>query len=169
MSRIVMISLAALALTGAAPATPPLTADGWGELKIGMREAEAVRRFKLIVPSSDDGVSSDACRELTFPKSGPDLVVMAEEGRVTRISAYGDSAARTDRGFGIGSREADIRKAYGVALKVEPHKYDDLPAHYLTAWSIAGKRGVRYETNQKRVVTTVHVGGPSIQYIEGCL
>jgi hypothetical protein len=154
---------------GAAPVPQPLTADGWGELKIGMREAEAVSRFRLNVPSSDDGISSEACRELTFPSGGPDLVVMTEKGRVTRISAHGKSPARTDRGFGIGSREADIRKAYGAALKVEPHKYDELPAHYLTAWTEPGRRGVRYETNQQGVVTAVHVGGRSIQYVEGCL
>lgn len=159
-----------VALAAGAPALPtPLTPEGWGDLKIGMSEADAARRFKLKIPSSDDGISSEACRELTFPKGGPDLVVMAEEGRVTRISAYGDSTARTDRGFGVGSQEADIRKAYGPALKVEPHSYDDLPAHYLTAWTAPGKRGVRYETDQKGRVTTVHVGGPSIRYIEGCL
>lgn len=171
MSRIGLTGLAAIALMSAAwgPAEPPLTAEGWGDLRIGMSEADAVRRFDLNVPSNDDGVSSFACRELTFPKGGPDLVVMTEEGRVTRISAFRNSAAHTDRGFRLGSREADLRKAYGPSLKIEPHKYDDPPARYLTAWTVPGKRGVRYETDQKGVVTTIHAGGPSIEYVEGCL
>jgi len=164
------LALSAIALFAAAPApVPPLTPLGWGDLKIGMSEAEAVRRFELNVPSSDDGVSSEACRELSFPKGGPDLVVMTENGKVTRVSAFHGSALKTDRGFGLGAREADIRRAYGAALKVEPHKYDDLPAHYLTAWTVKGKRGVRYEIDQKGRVTTIHAGGPSIEYVEGCL
>ena len=46
MFRTILISLAAAALTGAsaqAAATPQLTPQGWGKLKIGMREADAVR------------------------------------------------------------------------------------------------------------------------------
>jgi hypothetical protein len=163
-----LLLIAALA-AGAPAAEPPLTPDGWGELRIGMSEAEAVRKFRLIVPSADDGVSSEACRELTFPEGGPGLVAMAEKGRITRISLFRDGAIRTDRGFGVGSREADIRKAYGRSLRVETHAYDEEPAHYLTAWTVPRRRGVRFETDQKGVVTTVHVGGPSIQYIEGCL
>lgn len=167
------IALGVLAVLAAGAAAPgrgtPLTPDGWGPLRIGMSEAEAVRRFKLKVPSSDDGVSSPACRELTFPDGGPDLVVMAEDGKITRISAFSDSTTKTDRGFGLGAREADIRRAYGPSLEVGPHKYDDPPAHYLTAWAVRGKRGVRYETNQQGLVTTIHAGGPSIEYVEGCL
>lgn len=169
MIQAALIALSALLAAAGAPKPTPLTPDGWGGLKVGMSETDAVRRFKLNTPSSDDGVSSEACRELSFPAGGPDLVVMAENGKVTRISAFHDSAAKTDRGFGLGAREADIRKAYGPKLKVEPHKYEDLPAHYLTAWTVKGKRGVRYETNQKGRVTTIHVGGPSIEYVEGCL
>ena len=158
------------ALAAGAPATPPpLTPEGWGELRIGMSEAEAVRKFRLNVPSNDDGVSSVACRELTFPKGGPGLVAMAENGRITRISIFGDSRMRTDGGFGLGAREADIRRAYGRNLRVETHKYDEEPAHYLTAWTVPGKRGVRFETDQKGVVTTIHAGSRSIEYIEGCL
>lgn len=157
-------------LAASAPAVvPPLTPDGWGELRIGMSETEAVRKFGLNVPSDDDGVSSAACRELTFPKGGPTLVAMAENGRITRISIFGGSRMRTDRGFGLGAREAEIRKAYGRNLRVETHKYDEEPAHYLTAWTVPGKRGVRFETDQKGVVTTIHAGGPSIEYVEGCL
>ena len=62
-----------------------------------------------------------------------------------------------------------MRKGYGRVLEVTPHKYADAPAHYLTYWATPAKRGVRYETDEKGVVTIVHVGGPSIEYVEGCL
>jgi hypothetical protein len=156
-------------VAGLLAGVPPLTPEGWGELRIGMPEPEAVRKFRLTVPSDDDGVSSFACRELASPEGGPSFVAMAENGRITRIGVFRDGAMRTDRGFGVGSHETEIRKAYGRNLHVETHKYDEEPAHYLTAWTGPGKRGVRYETNQKGVVRALHVGGPSIQYIEGCL
>jgi hypothetical protein len=141
-----------------------LTPDGWGELSIGMSEAEAVRHFGLTIPSDDDGVSSFACREMLVEEG---LVVMTEKGVVTRISAW--TGIETDRGLKVGSQETDVRRIHGLDLSVETHKYDDEPAHYLTAWTVPGRRGVRYETNQQGVVTVIHAGGKSIEYVEGCL
>src|SRR4030095_3101984 len=151
-----------------AAALAALTPDGWGQLRIGMREADAARLFKLTIPPDDEGNSVD-CREIPLAAGGPDASVMTQDGRVARISLYGPSRLKTDRGFGVGSREADIRRAYGAALKVEPHHYEGPAAHYLTAWDAARKRGVRYETNDKGVVTTVHVGDDAIQLVESCL
>lgn len=158
--------LAALAGGAAVGAEASLTPDGWGALRIGMPEAEAARLLKMDVPP-DDEVNSFECREIGAP--GSQVGVMTEKGRVARISLYGEGPLRTDKGFGVGSKEADIRRAYGPKLQVKTHAYDEEPAHYLTYWTIPKRRGVRYETNQQGVVTTVHVGGPAIEYIEGCL
>jgi hypothetical protein len=149
-------------------AAPPLTADGWGKLRIGMPEAEAARLFKLKVPP-DDEVNGFACREIPAPDIDPGLSVMTQDGRVSRISLYEKSGLKTDRGFTVGSRERDIRRAYGPGLKVEPHHYEGEPAHYLTMWSPGRKRGVRYETDVHGVVTTIHAGDGSIQLVESCL
>lgn len=160
--------IAAGVVSAAAAATPPITVDGWGELKIGMPEKEAVRRLAMkqvnMLPDED----STSCREFE-PAGQPTMVVMTIDGRVARISLYEKSPLKTARGFTIGDREADIRRAYGPALKVEPHAYDGPQAHYLTFWTKPGKRGVRYETDTKGRVNTIHAGGPQIQYIEGCL
>jgi hypothetical protein len=154
--------------SAAAAATPPITVDGWGDLKIGMPEKEAVRRLAMkpvnVLPDED----SSSCKEFQ-PAGRPGMVVMTINGRVSRVSLYEKSPLKTDRGFTIGDREADIRKAYGPALKVEPHAYDGPPAHYLTFWTKPGKRGIRYETDAKGRVSTIHAGGPQIEYIEGCL
>ena len=87
--------------------------------------------------------------------------------------------SRRDRGFGVGASAADIKAAYGDGLQAEPHHYLGLPAEYLTAWSggqptepyvqDAAARGIRYETAADARVEQIHVGGPSIQYVEGCL
>jgi hypothetical protein len=99
----------------------------------------------------------------------PQLDVMVVDGRVVRLSLYSRGPLKTDRGFAVGDLERDIRKAYGARLKVEPHAYEEAPAHYLTFWTTPGKRGVRYETDAHGQVTAIHVGGAEIQYVEGCL
>ena len=148
-------------------AAAPLTADGWGGLKIGMREADAVRRFGLKVPP-DDGVNSTDCRQL-FMRGRSGILVMTEKGRVTRITIFGTSQLKTDRGLGVGASEADVRRAYGAGLKIEPSAYDEEPAHYLTAWTASAGRGVRFETGPNRRVERIHVGDEAIEYVEGCL
>ncbi len=131
-----------------------------------MREREAARRFGFAIPR-DDGVNSFECRQMVSP-AHPGLIVMTERGRVTRISVVRRSGLKTDRGFTVGSREADIRRAYGRGLRIEPHVYEDPPAHYLTFWTQPGRRGIRYETGRDRRVTVMHAGA-SIEYVEGCL
>ena len=158
-------AISALAVSAALSMAPSLSPSGWGPLKIGMKVADAVRRFHLIEP--EPGFYEDGCRELSVP-GHPELAVMIENGRVTRISLFRKSALRTDRSFGPGATEKTIRRAYGARLRIEPHAYEEEPARYLTWYEPSGKLGVRYETNDKRRVTAIHVGGPSIEYIEGC-
>lgn len=167
MRRVVTaIVLAALAGGSALAADGPLTPDGWGALRIGMPEGAAARLLKVKVPP-DDEVNSFACREIAAGDG--QVVIMMEKGRLSRISLHAPGPLRTDKGFGVGSKEADVRRAYGAALEVATHAYDEEPAHYLTYWTIPKTRGVRYETDTQGLVTAVHVGGPAIQYIEGCL
>jgi hypothetical protein len=166
--RLALFAIAALAASSEAVSAPaPLTPDGWGELRVGMRERDAVRLFGLHIPR-DDGVSSYDCRQEEVPHF-PGLVVMAERGVVTRITIEPPSRLRTDRGIGIGSREADVKRAYGPALKIVTAAYQEEPAHDLTFWAPGGKRGVRIGTNAAGRVEAIYVGSRSISYIEGCL
>jgi len=167
--RVLLAVFVALGMISAAgAATPPITADGWGGLKIGMPEKEAVRRLAMTQVNVLADEDSSSCKEFN-PAGQPGMIVMTIDGRVARVSVYEKTPLKTDRGFTIGDREADIRKAYGPALKVEPHAYDGPTAHYLTFWAKPNKRGIRYETDVKGRVNTIHAGGPEIQYIEGCL
>lgn len=147
---------------------PPLTPDGWGELKIGMREADAVRRFGLRDPDPEGVVNSFECRELDLPGQSQ-ITVMAESGRITRISISSRGPIRTESGLRVGSTEAEVRKAYGAGLEVAPNRYDGPPARYLTSWVTRNERGIRYETDEQRRVARIHVGSASIEYVEGCL
>ena len=167
MARWAVLALAAILNLGAT-APVRLTPDCWGDLRIGMREAEVARRFHVTIPP-DDEVNGPECRQFDFPPGGEAMSVLTEDGRVARISLYGKSAVVTDRGLGVGATEAQVRRAYGKTLRVEAHAYEERPARYLTAWAKGGRRGVRYQTDRKGVVTAIHAGDRSIRLIEGCL
>ena len=171
-----------------AAATPPaesppsgdaLTAEGWGPLRIGMTLDEVVAAAG---PDSDPeaigGPEPEYCDQFRPEQAPEGLLVMIEQGVLTSISIFEPSTLRTDRGFGIGSTAAEIKAAYGDAATVEPHHYVGPPAEYITAWN-GGRpsepyvqdpnaRGISYETDESGVVTLIKVGGPSIQYVEGC-
>jgi hypothetical protein len=93
---------------------------------------------------------------------------MFEEYRLTRISIGQPSRVTTAKGIGIGARADQVKRVYGRGLKIEPHHYAERPAEYLTFWTVPGKRGVRFETDLKRRVETIHGGTSSIEYVEGC-
>ena len=110
----------------------------------------------------------ESCVEMV--PEGPDQGIwfMFEEHRLTRISIGAPSRVKTPRGIGIGATAAAVRRAYGKGLNAEPHYYEDLPAEYLTFWTVPGKRGVRFETDSKRRVQTIHAGNAAIELVEGC-
>lgn len=170
--------------TTEAPDAPPadanaLTAEGWGALRIGMTLDEVTAAMG---PDSDPeavgGAEPEFCDQFRPERAPEGLLVMIEEGVLTRISISDGSTLRTDRGFGLGSTGAEVKAAYGDAAIVEAHHYVGLPAEYITVWATGrdgyeyvqdpAARGIRYETDESGVVTLIHVGGPSIQYVEGC-
>lgn len=161
------VLLAALALiaepaAGRPPSQARLTPDGWGALRVGMAEADAVRRFGLHLEQAD----GEDCHLLFSADSR--LMVLARDGKVASVAVFGSHRVRTDRGLHIGSSEAEVRRAYGPALKVEPNLYDDPPAHYLTWWATPGRRGIMYETDAKGRVTDIHAGDETIGWTDGC-
>jgi hypothetical protein len=159
-----------------------LTPEGWGALKVGMTLAEIT---EAIGPDSEPnavgGPDPASCDEFRPARAPEGMLVMVEGGRLTRISLIRNAAVKTDRGLGLGIPASAVRAAYGASLVAEPHKYVAAPAEYLTAWPGAksqaeakaylddpAARGLRYVVDATGKVTTIHAGGPSIQYVEGC-
>jgi len=161
-----LLAIILFATASAAAAAPLLTPNGWGKLHIGMRERDAVRLFHLRVPHSV-GADSFECRQEEVP-SQEGLFVMAQRGVITRISIEAPSRLLTDRRIGLGSTEAEVRRAYGKVLKIDTTPYEEEPAHQLVFWAVPGKRGVRYDTNIAGSVEAIYVGADAIELIEGC-
>ena len=166
----------AAALAAAAGPAWTLTPDGLGPVKIGMTEAQAVAALGRPLDSDKPPATADAqeqadyrgCHE-TQAHGLSGLYVMIENGRVTRIGvAEGGSAFRTATGVGIGDPESKVRKLYPHGLKIEPKAYEGLPAHDITTWNKATRRGVRFSTDAHGKITDIFVGRESINYSEGC-
>jgi hypothetical protein len=90
---------------------------------------------------------------------------MIEDGRVSRVSTA-ERAIRTARGVRVGSTIAQVRNAYGKALRSNPNPYSDQPD-----LEIKGPRGfgMIFETDGRRVLTMRGGRYPSVGYIESCL
>ena len=157
----------------------PLTADGWGVLRIGMRRDEVVAAAGVDAnPNAAGGVDPEQCEQFRPLRAPEGLLVMIVGGRLGRISISRDAPVRTDRGFGVGDSASAIRAAYGSDATITPHEYQDAPAAYITWWSAnppssemdpaPDARGIVYEIGQDGVVSHVHAGGPAIRYVEGC-
>ena len=150
-----------------APAGPALTSKGLGPIRIGMTEAEiraAVGDASLEPPAAQ---ASEGCAQLRLRGDYPGVILMLEEGRLTRIDLDDRSSVRTDRGVGVGATVAEVMAAYPQAVS-SPHKYVAAPAAYLTAWTTPDREGTVFEVGQEGRVVLIHAGGPSIQYVEGC-
>lgn len=169
-----------------APVTPApdpnaLTAGGYGPLHIGMTKAEVVAALgDDSDPASVGGAEPEVCDQWRPARAPEGVLVMIQDGVLTRISVAAPSTLKTDRGFGIGDTAAAIKAAYGPLAVATPHKYSAPPAEDIFVWSTGGPatpgawvedataRGVRYEIDGAGKVSLIHVGGPAIQLVEGC-
>jgi hypothetical protein len=151
-----------------------LTADGWGPLRIGMTRAQVVAAAGPDAnPKAVGGPDPASCEQFRPATAPQGLLVMIERDTLTRISVSRNSALSTDAGFVVGDSAAAVLRHYGARALVTPHKYQAAPAEYLTIWTrgpfpASSARGIVYEIGGDGRIMHIHVGGPSIQYVEGC-
>lgn len=151
-----------------------LTAQGFGPLRIGMTRAEVEAALGPDAdPEAVGGPDPDSC-DMFRPNRAPDgLLVMVENGVLTSVWLSRNTTVETDRALNIGDTAAEVKRVYGAAAVVEPHKYAPAPAEYVTVWATAERqgpaaRGLTYEIGADGRVESIAGGGPSIQYVEGC-
>lgn len=159
--------------------TDTLTSEGWGPLRIGMTKDEVTAAAGADSnPGAVGGPDPESCDEYRPANAPEGLMVMIQDGKLTRISLVELSSLKTDKGLGIGDTAEAVKSAYGTAATSTPHKYQDAPAAYITAWTGSPRtepyvedpaaRGIVYEIDGTGKVGAIHAGDPSIQYVEGC-
>jgi hypothetical protein len=181
-----MLFSALVACLGALHCTPTtaiaetLTTQGLAPVRLGMTIAIAERALHAKLgrlSRSSHGFSTEPeSVEICWlwrRRDGqrPDIVYMAERGRIVRIDITAADGAKatsvtTARGIGVGSPLGDVEKAYGADLHLEPHPLDE-PIQ----WGVverAGTAGIRIEVNEGIVSAMFAAIGPPLDYSEGC-
>lgn len=149
---------------------PPLTVEGYGDMRIGMTLDEARQVSGLPLNNTPlDEETPGACVENEYPTpDGDQLWLMFEGDRLTRVSASSEAPrTRTAQNVGVGSTDAEVRTAYQNVIEEGAH-YNPPPAHNLLIWTAPDQSGLLFEVSETGIVTAVHAGTPSIRYMEGC-
>lgn len=156
--------LATLLLQAAAPAAP-VTMHGIGALRIGMPVA-VLRRLGARTREAPE--EPGGCHYWGLPgREGIALMIYAN--RLVRID-ISNPAYRTASGARVGMSEAEVRRIYGAALRVEPHPYTGPEGRYLVYQARSEPYGLIFETSHENGrALSMRVGRwENVQWIEGC-
>lgn len=150
---------------GAPLAGATLSAEGLGPLRIGMSIEEV---NALLGAELESVAAEESCGEWSVVQSqGAAIALMTHNGRVTRITTYGDLGLRTPEGITIGSPVAAVNAAYPNAQRVAAEYYDE-PAHDLYAWTdTEAWIGLHFRIDEQERVAEMDAGG-ELKNIEGC-
>jgi hypothetical protein len=143
----------------------PLRIDGIGPVRVGMTTAQAAAAAGTPIRLQSSVGSCGGA----IPVGGPQgFSFMTDRSGITRVDVTVPSI-RTGEGIGVGSTEADVSRAYGGHVTVQPHTYTN--GHYLVVTSdkpeLANYRFV-FETNGTRVTTFRSGQEPNVEFVEGC-
>lgn len=148
--------------------------DNFGPVTLGMsvKQAEASLGVRL---QKDTAYDYEECRYHAPVKGYRGLSFMTSFDKIVRIDVSGSTeptdpvTIATREGARTGDAEARVLKLYEGHIKVSPHFYGGLPAHYLRVYDGAGKVRLIFETDNEGLVTSFRAGRePEVEYVEGC-
>ncbi|MFT3724140.1 MAG: hypothetical protein QM773_11175 [Hyphomonadaceae bacterium] len=150
--------------------SPRLTYDGFGAVRVGMMEAEAIGKEGFIPeprPLDKDSLREwEGCHYAEF--TAKHVYALVVDGRVGSIVIGKNSGVQTDSGISIGDDEARVRKAY-AGLRRTPAPYVIEPEHELY-FQPGGRNenGFRFSIDADERVSKIYAGNGSIENMEGC-
>jgi hypothetical protein len=162
-----VVFLVASGTATAVPNTWIARPDGIGPVSIGMKVSEL--KAKLRIPYSIDRPMDSEGQACIYAELSehPGISLMILNGRVARVDVD-NRDTQTREGVHNGQSEASAKAAYGRRLKVTPHAYTAPEGHYLTLRSEDLKYGIRFETDNGKIVRYYAGTLEAISYIEGC-
>jgi hypothetical protein len=162
------IASVSLAIACFAGDTWVLRDDGVGPVKIGMTVTQLGATLHRKVEEDDSGSYSGSDTCYYVHEVGRNHVhYMIIDDRVVRIDVE-ERGIPTVTGIEVGDSEARVRRVYGSKMKVMAHQYIDT-GHYLTVRSPDGRHGIRFETDNGKIIEFYAGTYEAIQYVEGCL
>jgi hypothetical protein len=139
--------------------------DGVGPLTIGMTLLQVNKTLHEKFTMPEDKADQPCFYVKTTEH--PHIAFMIEDGRITRVDVDAPGIF-TVKPILVGDCEATAIRAYGQRMEVGPHKYID-DGHYLTIRSSNGRYGIRFETEEGKILSYYAGEFTAVQYVEGCL
>ena len=159
-SKLVVISLLAIAACSGNSTSAVLTPQGYGAVTFGASLVDAETKLQQ---RAEPQSRAEGCSYVTFAQY-PDIRFMIENEIVTRADAGATIVNAT--GFAAGDSSADLQNA-NPQLRVLPHKYEP-ESHYLILATDDGKNALVFEESAG-LITKVRGGvKPAVEYVEGC-
>ena len=144
----------------------PARFDGYGDLRLGMSEAEARAAWKGTLQG--DEVKADNCAYLRPAGTAAGPYLMFEQGRFVRYDVHGANTVAPGGGR-VGMSTADIRGLYAGRVGEKPHHYVEGGQYLRVADTASNANALVFETDAQGRVTTWRVGrAPQVDYVEGC-
>jgi hypothetical protein len=163
--KILLACFAAIPVNAVVAQSPIVRFDGIGAVRVGMslRDLNGALHTSYSRPSDPEERS---CYYVDLPNL-PKVGVMMLDGRVARVDVD-NAVTPTELGIHNGDSEARALLVYGKRLKIEPHAYLPENGHFLTLFSPDRKYGIRFETEDGRIIR-YYVGTiQAISFTEGC-
>ena len=141
--------------------------NGVGPIKVGMRLSNLKTDLHL---SYSIEFAQDSDQKTCFYanlRDQPGISLMILNGRVARVD-IDNKDTKSAEGIRNGDLEAHALSVYGKRMKVTPHAYTGPEGHYLTVRTTDGRYGIRFETDEGKIVRYYAGRSDAISYIEGC-
>jgi hypothetical protein len=149
-----------------APAAGLARYDGYGDMRFGMTEAEAVAAWG----GELNGDPGDGChyRNPAWENAPSYFAFMIDGGKFVRYDVGNDKEVAP--GGGKRGMDADrIRELYSGRVEESPHKYVEGGKYLKVAADDGGNGKLVFETDAAGKVSEWHAGiEPQVDYIEGC-
>lgn len=141
--------------------------NGVGPVKVGMKlsELKTEQHLSYSIEWAQDSDQKTCFYANLHGQSGISLMIL--NGRVARVD-IDNRDTQTVEGIHNGDSEAHALRVYGKRMKVSPHAYTGPEGHYLTVPTPDGRYGIRFETDEGKIVRYYSGRADAISYIEGC-
>jgi len=147
-----------------------VTSTGIGSVLFGMTPKQAERASGVVLKEWVEGPNGDdRCFYMIAEHGLKGAAFMIASGSIARLDIKSRNI-RTSHGLGVGSTEAQIRRAFGDRVTIQSHHYEgDRGWHYLEVIDPGGSTGLLFETDGNRVLSYRAGRLRELRYIEGCL
>jgi hypothetical protein len=139
--------------------------DGIGPVRVGMTLPELNKALHTSYSKPTDP-DEQTCAYVELPHQ-PGIGLMILNGFVARVDVD-NTSTHTAEGIHNGDSEALALQVYGKRLEVEPHHYEPENGHYLTLLSNDRKHGIRFETEDGKIMRYYAGTTEAIALVEGC-